>query len=89
MEEPQLVAMYQYCLLGKLAESEDARIIDTNKHTNDEQLQVLDVIDSEIDSDEGSKCNMEYSDFMVDDEKITNFGEEEYKWNFMNKDCTL
>ena len=50
-------------IAGRLTKSEDERTVSTNTYTNDEHLQVSDVIDSEIDSDEGSNCNMGYSFF--------------------------
>ena len=49
-------------------ESEYARTVKTNTHTNDKTLQVADVIYSDSESDEGSNCCMEDSDYMVDDE---------------------
>ena len=41
--------------------------VNTNIHTNDETVQVVDVIYSDSDRDEGSKCDMEDSAFVVDD----------------------
>ena len=73
-------------LSGILTESEDARTVNTYTHTNDETVQVADVIDSDSESDEGSKFDMEYSDFAVDYEEITNFHEEEDERKFMSKD---
>ena len=53
---------------GIFTEIEDARTVNTNTHTNGEILQVEDVTYSDSESDEGSKFDMEYSAFMVDDE---------------------
>ena len=69
-----------------LTESEDERTVNTNKHTNDETVKVTYLIDSDSDSDEGSKCDTEDSDFVVDDEEITNLYEEEDERNFNIKD---
>ena len=46
------------------------------RHTNDETVEVVDIIDSYSDSGEVSNCDMEYSDFVLDDEDITNLHEE-------------
>ena len=59
-----------------LTESEDARNVNTNIHTNDETVKFADVIDSDNEIDEGSNCDMEDSYFVVGDEYITNFNEE-------------
>ena len=72
---------------GILAEIEYTRTVNTSTHTDYEIVKVVDVKDSDIDSDEGSNCDIEDSDFVVDDEYITNFHEEEYESNFMSKDC--
>ena len=37
-------------LAGKFTDSEDERTVNTNTHTNDETVQVVDVIDSDSDS---------------------------------------
>ena len=49
-----------------LTESEDARTVNTNIHTNDETVQFSDVIESDNDIEEGSNYNMEDSNFVVD-----------------------
>ena len=53
--------------------SEDERTVNDNINNNYETVQVLYVIESDSDSYDGSNCNMEDSDFGVDDEDITNF----------------
>ena len=69
-----------------LAESEDTRIVNNNKHTNDEIVQVIYIICIDSDIDKNSNCNTEDSDFVVDDEDITGFHEEEDERRFMSKD---
>ena len=69
-----------------MSEIEYERTVNTNKHTNDETVKVTYLIDSDSDSDEGSKCDTEDSDFVVDDEEITNLYEEEDERNFNIKD---
>ena len=56
-----------------LNEREDPRAVNNITHTNGETVQVADVIEIYSESDGGSNCDMEYSDFMVDDEEIPNF----------------
>ena len=55
-------------LAAILTESEDARTVHNTTHNYYETLQVSNVIDSDIDSYEDSKCDMEYSYFIVVDE---------------------
>ena len=54
---------------------EYTRTVNNNTYTNDEMVQVEDVINNDIESDDGSNCNMEDSDFVVDDEEITNLND--------------
>ena len=61
-----------------LTEIEVSRTINTTTNINDEKLQVTDDIYSDSDIDEGSNWDMEYSDFVVVNEEIPNFYEEEY-----------
>ena len=59
-----------------LTESEYARNVNNNTHTNDETVRFSDVIDSDNDIDEGSNCDMEVSNFVVDGEYITYLNDE-------------
>ena len=59
-------------LAGILTESEDARNVNTNTHTNYE-------------TDEGSKFDIKCSDFLVYDEDVPNLHDEEDNRNFMRK----
>ena len=61
-----------------LTEIEVSRTINTTTNINDEKLQVTDDIYSDSDIDEGSNWDMEYSDFVVVNEEIPIFYEEEY-----------
>ena len=67
-----------------MGEIEDARTVNTNKHNNYEIVQVVDAIDSDSDIGSDSKCCMEDSAFLVDNEDISNMYEEKYKRNFMS-----
>ena len=58
----------------------------TNSYMNDGPVKVSYLIDIDSDSDEGSNCDIEDSDFMVDNEDIANFCEEVGERNFMSKD---
>ena len=42
-----------------MTESEGARTVNTDKHNNDQTVQVTYIIDSDSDSDEGSNCDTE------------------------------
>ena len=55
-------------LVGVLIERKDESNINTAENINDKIVQVVDDINSDSESDEGSKFDMEYSAFMVDDE---------------------
>ena len=72
-------------LSGILTESEYVRTVNTNTHINDKTLKVADVIDNDSEINEGSNYDMEYSDFVEDDEDIPNLHEEEEDRNFMSK----
>ena len=62
-------------LTGILTENEYSRNVNTTTHTNDEIVQGAYVIDSDIESYEGSNSNMEDSAFVVDNEDIQNLHE--------------
>ena len=72
---------------GVLAKSEYLRTVNNATHNNNDTVQVACVIDNGSNSDEVSNCNMEDLVFVVDDEDIPNFCEEEDDRNFMSKDC--
>ena len=69
-----------------LTESEDARNVNTNTHTNDETVRFADVIDIDNEIDKGSNCNMEDSYFVVDGEYMTYLHEKEDERNFIIND---
>ena len=71
---------------GILDKIEDARTVNTNAHTNYEIVQVSDVIDSDIESDEGSNWDMEVSDFVVDYQETFNLHNKEDERDFVSKD---
>ena len=73
-------------IAGILNEREDTGAVNNISHNNDETVQVADVIEIYSESDGGSNCDMEDSDFMVEDEEIPNFYEEEDERNFMIND---
>ena len=54
-------------ITGILAGSEDSWTVITNTLTNDKTVQVAYVIESDSESDEGSSCDTEDSDFVDDD----------------------
>ena len=70
---------------GILNQIEETRTINTTTPNNDETVQVVDVIDSDSDIAEGSNCDMEDSDFMVDYEYMPNLYEEEDERNVISK----
>ena len=49
-------------------------------------VEVTDIINSHSESDEGPNCNMEDLYFVVDDEEMPDFYDEEDERNFMVKD---
>ena len=63
-------------IAGVLTEIEDAGTVNTYTNNNDETVQVTDAVDIDSERDEGSNCDMEDSDFLVDYEDIINFHEE-------------
>ena len=71
-------------MYGIFTEIEDASTFNNTLHSDDEIVQVSDVIDSDIDIDQGSNFDMEDLYFVVDYEDITNFCQEEDKRNFMS-----
>ena len=62
-------------IVGILNENEDTRTINTTTNNNNKTVQVAYVIDRDGDSDEVSKYNTEYSDYVVSDEEMPNFHE--------------
>ena len=62
-------------LAGVWTGIEYTRSVNTTTHTNDEIVQGAYVIDSDIESYEGSNSNMEDSAFVVDNEDIQNLHE--------------
>ena len=62
------------------------RTVNTNTHTNDETEQVAYTKDNDSDSDNSLNCNMEYSDFVVDDEDFNSLHEKEDERNLMSKE---
>ena len=61
---------------GIFTESEDARTVNNTAHTYDEILQVVYVIEIDTEKEEDPNWDTEESDFVAEDECMTNFHEE-------------